>query len=208
MCSYDNNREMVRLNRFHGKEAIKTLVSAFWNQPPLQYFFPDEIERERIAPSFFSLPIYYGVRYGEVYATSQDLAGIAIWILSDSYPFTTWKLLRSVPLPDIINLGRYGAGRMRELGKYLDTVHSRLAPFKHWFLQSIGVDPQFQGRGYASTLIRTMLSKIDSEHLPCYLDTLQEQNVQIYRRFDFRVLEESNVPGTSLTNWAMLRDAR
>ena len=208
MCSYSNNKEIMRLSKLHGKEAVKTLVNAFWNYPALQYFFPDEIERERIAHCFFSLPIFYSIRYGEVYATSKDLEGIAIWLLSDNYPFSTWKLLRSVPLPDVIGLGRYGAGRMRNLGKYLDTVHSRLAPFEHWFLQSIGVDPRFQGNGYASKLIRTMLSRIDNGHLPCYLDTLQEQNVQIYRHFGFKVLEESNVPGTSLTNWAMLRDAR
>ncbi len=97
---------------------------------------------------------------------------------------------------------------MRGLGQYIDTVHSRLAPFKHWFLQAIGVDPQLQGRGYASKLLRPMLARIDEEGLPCYLDTLEGQNVRLYEHFGFKVIEESNVPNTNLTNWAMLRDAR
>ena len=97
---------------------------------------------------------------------------------------------------------------MRGLGQYVDAVHSRLIPFKHWFLQAIGVDPQFQGRGYASKLLRPMLSRIDEEGLPCYLETLEGQNVRLYEHFGFKVLEESNVPNTNLTNWAMLRDAR
>jgi len=97
---------------------------------------------------------------------------------------------------------------MRGLGNYIDEVHGRLAPFKHWFLQAIGVDPQFQGRGCASKLLRPMLSRIDEENLPCYLETLETQNVRLYEHFGFKVIEESSVPGTSLTNWAMLRDTR
>ena len=97
---------------------------------------------------------------------------------------------------------------MKGLGQYIDAVHSRMAPFKHWFLQTIGVDPQFQGRGYASKLLTPMLSRIDEESLPCYLETLEEQNVGLYEHFGFKVIEESKVPNTNLTNWAMLRPGR
>ena len=97
---------------------------------------------------------------------------------------------------------------MRGLGQSIDAVHSRLAPFKHWFLQAIGVDSQFQGRGYASRLLRPMLSRIDEEGLPCYLETLEEQNISLYEHFGFKVIEESGVPDSCLTNWAMWRDAQ
>jgi len=200
--------EIVRLNRSHVKRATQVLIRAFWNHPPLQYYFPDEAERERIAPYFFSLSVSTGIRYGEVHATSQDLEGIAVWLPSNNYPITPWRLLRSVPPSQILGVGRYGGSRMRGLGQYIDTVHGRLAPFKHWFLQTIGVDPQFQGRGYASKLLRPMLARIDKEGLPCYLETLEGQNVRLYEHFDFKVIEKSNVPDTSLTNWAMLRNAR
>ena len=195
-----SEKDIVRLNRSHVKPATTALIRAFWNHPPLQYYFPDEAERKRIAPYFFSLSVFNGIRYGEVYATSQDLEGIAVWLSSDNYPVTPWRLLRSVPLSVILGFGIYGGSRMRGLGQYIDAVHSRLAPFKHWFLQAIGVDPQFQGRGYASKLLRPMLARIDEEGLPCYLETLEGQNVRFYKHFGFKVMEESNVPDTSLTN--------
>ena len=97
---------------------------------------------------------------------------------------------------------------MRGLGQYLDAVHSRLIPFKHWFLQTIGVDPQFQGKGYAGRLLRQMLARIDEAGLPCYLETLEEENIRLYEHFGFTVAEESAIPETSLTNWAMLREPR
>jgi len=200
--------DTVRLNMSHGKRAAEVLVRAFWNHPPLQYYFPGEAERERIAPYFFSLPVFNGIRYGEVHATSPDLEGIAVWLPSDNYPITLWRLLRSVPPSEILRFGRYGGSRMRSLGQYIDAVHGRLVPFKHWFLQAIGVDPQFQGRGYAGRLLRRMLVKIDEAGLPCYLETLEEQNVRLYEHFGFAVVEESAIPETNLTNWAMLREAR
>jgi len=97
---------------------------------------------------------------------------------------------------------------MRNLGQYLDAVHSRLAHFNHWLLQAIGVDPKFQGRGYAGRLLRRMLARIDETGMPCYLDTLEEQNVGLYEHFGFTVTEESAIPETNLTVWAMLREAR
>ena len=195
----------VILNKSHAKVASLALVKAFWNHQPLQYYFPDEAERERIAPYFFSTSVFYGIRYGEVHAVSQDLEGVAVWIPSSNYPVTTWRLLRSVPPSEILGFGKNGGVKMKSLGQYIDSVHSRLAPFSHWFLQCIGVDHQFQGRGYASKLLRPMLKRIEEEGLPCYLETLEKQNVRFYEHFGFKVVEDSNVPGTNLTNWAMLK---
>ena len=97
---------------------------------------------------------------------------------------------------------------MRLLGEHIDAIHKRLAPFRHWFLQAIGVDPRFQGKGYAGKLLRPMFSRIDAEGLPCYLETLDETNVLLYEHFGFRVVEKSTVPETELTSWAMLRKAQ
>ena len=75
-------------------------------------------------------------------------------------------------------------------------------------LQTVGVDPQFQGKGYAGKLLRSMFARIDEEGLPCYLETLDEANIQLYEHFGFTVVERSTVPETKLTNWAMLREAQ
>jgi hypothetical protein len=49
---------------------------------------------------------------------------------------------------------------------------------------------------------------MDTAGIPCYLETAEEQNVQLYEHFGFTVVDETTIPGTSLTNWAMLRKAR
>jgi ribosomal protein S18 acetylase RimI-like enzyme len=206
MDTTDEN--LLRLNRSHIGPASETLVRAFHDYPLLKHCFPGEQERGKIAPYFFRYALYYSVRYGEVYAASPDLEGVAGWIPSDNYPVTFLKSIRSVPLSVIIGFGREGGSRMKHPGDYMDAVHERLAPFKHWFLQVIGVDPQFQGKGYAGKLLRPMLARVDGEGLPCYLETLEEKNVRLYEHFGFKMIEKSAIPETGLTNWAMLREAR
>jgi len=202
------SRNLVRLNKSHAKSAIEVLIRAFRNYLLFQYYFPDELKRQKIAPRFLSVPVFIGLQCGEIYATSPNMEGVAIWIPSDNYRVTFCKLIRSVPLSVIFGLGRYGSFKMRQCGEHLDAVHQRLAPFKHWFLQTIGVDPQFQGKGYASKLLKPMLVRIDEEGLPCYLETLDEKNVPLYEHFGFNVIDKSNVPEADLTNWAMLREAQ
>jgi len=204
----DDTKGLIRLNKSNAKPAVEVLVRAFQNYPLLQYYFPNDVEREKISLYFLSFAVFTGISYGEVYATSPKLEGIAVWIPSTNYPVTFWRLLRSVPLAVIFGFGRHGGSKMRHIGEYMDTVHKRLTPFKHWFLQTIGIAPQFQGKGYAGKLLKPMLSRIYEEGLPCYLETLDEQNVSLYEHFGFKIVDKSNVPETFLINWAMLREAQ
>ena len=196
---------LIRLTKAQVKPAVEVMSRAFQDYPLLQYYFPDEIERKKIALYFVSLAIFSGIRYGEVYTTSPSLEGIVVWTLSDNYPPTIWRQIRAVPLSTIFGLGRYGGARMRGLGRYIDEVHKRLVPYRHWYLHMIGVDPQLQGKGYAGKLLKPMLARIDEEGRSCYLETIDEHNVPLYEHFGFAVIEKSTIPETNLTNWAMLR---
>ncbi len=198
-------KDLVRLNKSHIKPAVEVLTRAFRNYPLSKYFFADELEREKRLPYFFQYVLNYCIRYGEIYATSLNLEGVAVWLTSDNYPMTFGRLIRSVPLSIMFSLGRGGGDRGRDFGEYIDAVHKRLAPFKHWFLDTIGVDPQFKGKGYAGKLLRPMFARIDEEGLPCYLETEDEKNVPLYEHFGFRIVEKSAIPETKLTSWAMLR---
>jgi len=196
---------LIRLNKSHAKCAVEVLAEAFQNYPLLNYYYPDRLTKKRIAHYYLSFAVFSSIRYGEIYATSHNFEGVAVWIPSDKYPVTFWRLVRSVPLSVIFGLGRYGGNKMRHLGEHIDAVHQRLAPFKHWFLQTVGVAPRFRGKGYASKLLKPMLTRTDEEGLPCYVDTLDEYNVPIYEHLGFKVVDKFTIPESTLTNWAMLR---
>jgi len=196
---------LTRIDKSNIKSAVEVLVKAFQDYPLLQYYFPSDVKRGKISHYFISYAVFTGINHGEVYATSPNMEGVAVWLTSDNYPMTFWRLIRSVPLSIIFGFGKEGGGRMRSTGEYIDAVHKRLVPFKHWFLQTVGVDPEFQRKGYAGKLLQPMLSRMEEEGLPCYLDTLDETNVRLYEHFGFKVIEKSAIPNTKFTNWAMLR---
>lgn len=205
---HKNIQSLILVSKNNAEPAIEVLVKAFRDYPLFKYYFPNEANREKISYHFLSVVIYAGIRYGEVYATSSNPEGIAVWIPSNNYPVPFWKMLRSVPLSRIFGIGRYGGSKLRHFNDYIDSVHQRVAPFKHWFLQAIGIAPRFQGGGYASKLLRPMLSKIDKEYLPCYLETIDEKNAAMYEHYGFKIIDISNIPDTNFTNWALLREVQ
>ena len=89
--------------------------------------------------------------------------------------------------------------------KYASKMHSHNAPFPHMYLNLLGVDPRFQGSGYASALMRPMLARIDEKQLPCFLETHYKLSLPIYERYGFRIVEEGTMPGTDIAHYAMLR---
>lgn len=103
-------RDLVQLNKSHIKPAAEVLTRAFQNYPVSKYLFADELEREKRTPDFFQYMLSYGVRYGEAYATSPNLEGVAVWPTSDNYPATFWKLIRSGALRIMFKLHGGGKG--------------------------------------------------------------------------------------------------
>lgn len=197
---------LVGLTKAQTKPVGKTLARAFQDDPAFAYIEPDAIKRRDKLPHMFECFIRYGALYGEVYATSPNLEGVVIWLPSEKAERTLWRMIRIGALSLYFKVGRKIVSRALGYLDYAFEVHKRHTPFPHWHLALIGIDPAFQGRGYASALIKPMLARIDQEHLPCYLETNNEKNVPIYEHFGFKVVEVDTILGSDVNHWAMLRE--
>jgi ribosomal protein S18 acetylase RimI-like enzyme len=197
--------ELLRLTRKERDVGAAVLGRAFAEYDLLRYYFPDETRRRAIAHTFGLIALFISLKYGEVYATSQWLEGVAAWLPPGKALLGGWQIIRSVPLSILFRFARQRAGRLRAYGRYIDDLHRKLVPYPHWYLQIIGVAPAYQGQGFSSRLLRPVLERIDREGMPCYLETNTGKNVTIYRRFGFEVVSEDKIPGTEVTSFAMLR---
>ncbi len=197
---------LVRLTKSQSKAASKVLDLAFKDYPLHVAFIPDESERKKKSPYFLEFFIRYGVLYGEVYATSPKLQGVVIWLPSEKADFAAWGMIRSGLLLYVSRVGIGTISRMMSVGDYLISIHKRYASFPHLYAWYIGVNPDFQGKGYGRTLTKAMLARADSEQLPCYLETHTEENAALWDHYGFRVICETVIPNTEVRNWAMLRD--
>lgn len=198
---------LVRLSKVQIKPAAETFARALQNDPLFNYFISDHSERKALSHAL-QLMTRFGVMYGEVYATSPNLEAVAVWFPSEKAKMTLWKMIRIGELSLIPFYFKFGKviSRMMSYNEYAFKVHDHHAPFRHWYLFLIGVDPSFQGKGCASRLLKPMLARIDQEHFPCYLETQNEENVPVYEHFGFKVVEEDTIPRTDVNHWGMLRE--
>ena len=200
--------ERIRLRKDYIKPASRMLARAFLDDPFFTYVYPDAAER-RVKLSYLGeYFLRYGLRYGQTHATSLQLEGIAVWIRLKKVSMPFWRVLLSGGLWPAFKLGRRAMQKLKNLSEYIDDKHGKLMPVTHWYLSLLAVDPEFQGRGYASKLMRGMLPGIDEEGLPCYLETESGRNIPIYQHFGFKVIDEFIIPETTVKVWAMLRERK
>ncbi|OGN94714.1 MAG: hypothetical protein A2Y89_01185 [Chloroflexi bacterium RBG_13_51_18] len=196
---------LVRLTKADIKAAAEVLAKAFQEYPLTAYFIPDASKRLRKQASSFGGLIWNGIQYGEVYATSSKMEGVAVWFLSDNRKIPPWRRPFIGRLFTMLFVDRALLKRQKAFGEYAGAVRKRVAPFPHWYLQVLGVDPEYQGQGFSSRLVKPMFSRADKEGLSCFLETQAERNVALYEHLGFRVVEEGIIPGSGIKSWAMLR---
>ena len=200
-----SSENLISLDKGQIKTAAQMLAGVFVNEPVYKYFIPDEVQRNNELHYHFILRLHYAFRCGEVYTTSSDMEGIAMWFPPGYTRLTFWILLRCGGFSLRLRLGKESVSRQMFINDYLNSVHSRVVPFPHWYLSSLGVKPDYQRKGYAGTLMHPILARIDAEKSQCYLETQKESNIPIYQHYGFKVVEESIIPGTEIRNWALLR---
>ena len=201
-------KDLVRLKKSQSKPAGKTLARAFQDDSLFVYLIPDAIRRKTLLPTLLEIMARYASIYGEVYATSPLMEGVACWFPPGKTEMTLRRIIRvaGLPLVHYYIKNRDVLSRFFSYNEYAAMLHHRYANVPHWYLSPIGVDPKLQGKGYGSNLLKSMLSRIDQEHLPCFVETQSQKNVSLYEHFGFHVVDKNNIPGTDLTHWAMLRE--
>ncbi|PSK95432.1 acetyltransferase (GNAT) family protein [Murinocardiopsis flavida] len=174
-----------------------TLAAAFADYRWTRWCLPQErhLERLRAMQLYFTERI--GLPYGSVW-TSDDAAAVAVWTRPDT----------AVP-PELFagpELARAYGDRLEPM-LAADAVLAEHRPAEPaWFLATVGVRPHSQGRGLGRAVIEPGLRAADASGHPCFLETSEEANVELYRRFGFEVTAvEDALPGAAPTTWSMLR---
>lgn len=202
-----NSSNLIRLTQVEIKQAAKMLAEVFYNEPVYVYFIPDADERKNKLHHHFALRLKHCISCGEAYATSPEMEGIAMWFPPEYSKLTLPKILLWGALSVLPALfsgsGREAISRQMSVNNYLNSLHAQITSSNYWFLSSIGVNPRFQKRGYASALLKPMLSRFENENSFCFLDTQKEENIPLYEHFGFKIVKESIIAGTTIRTWVM-----
>jgi GNAT superfamily N-acetyltransferase len=198
---------LLRIENNQAQSTIRMLARAFENYPLLTCFFPDKSQRRVVCENMLAFPVYTCLRYGEVYSTSTNLEGAAVWTRSEDYPVGFWRLVRILPWRYILGVTLNGSAQLQNVDRLLNDIHKRLVPYSHLYLEILGVDPPYQKQGFSSRLVKPMIERLSREQMDCYLETQDPQDVPIYQHLGFKVIEQTPIPKTPLYSWAMLLEA-
>ncbi len=179
------------------------LVRAFDDDPVASFMFAGDRRRRRGLHAFFTSQLRHQyLPHGHVY-TTDDMQGAALW----GPPDVPRNGLRE--LFDLLPAAPYLVSTHTHRAFQLLFQTDGLRPKEpHWYLGTIGTEPSRQGTGIGSTLMQSMMQRIDESGYPAYLESSKDRNVPFYLRYGFEVVEElHSVPG-SPPIWRMWREPR
>jgi ribosomal protein S18 acetylase RimI-like enzyme len=180
----------------------KALARAFEDDPVMSWIFhPDSERLARLERAFTLYMRRIWLAQEECYATDQ-LFGAAIWLPPGKWHLGVPEQLRLLPSM-IATIGR-NFPRLVTVLQMMEKKHPKEPA--HYYLAVLGVEPELQGRGFGSTLMRPVLNRCDRERIPAYLESSKRRNVVLYERHGFRVVEELKLPKDGPPLWRMWRE--
>jgi len=184
----------------------EVLADAFQNDPVWNKIYEGESDFETRFRAFFEVPVRYCLKYGEVYAPSEDLEGIVAWVPGRYADMTMWRILLSGTMGAAIRMGSNASKKMGPVFKPVtEDRNEHMAGRTFLYLLIVGVTTKLQGVGLGKKLIGAAIEKSEREGIPLYLETETEENVKMYEHFGFSLLKRITLPIADLPMWEMVR---
>lgn len=186
------------------KKAATIFARAMINDDLHVFFFPDKASRFEKLKSLYEYKL--NLQYRNCFATSVNLEGFAIWEapgeqhsgLSLGEILYGFKLIWCCGISPLIKMIKYQIWASR--------TRDELIEQPYWYLDVVIVDPEHQGKGFASLLIKPILLEAEKNHQAVYLETQNKNNIHIYERYGFLLIKEVKLPRTDIIQYCMKKN--
>lgn len=183
-----------------------TLAAAFQDDPALSWIVTDKAKRARMLPGFFKVMAEQSRRHGEILA-SKDGGAASLWYppgaISDGVFASVYDNLRM--------LAGFGLSLPRGLTVAEEMYKRHRRPQPYSYLRYVGVAPEAQGKGWGGAIVRAGVARAAAQGQGVLLETATPDNVAIYTRLGFEIIEEWQVPGANNSRgpkfWTMIHPA-
>jgi ribosomal protein S18 acetylase RimI-like enzyme len=181
----------------------RSLARAFYEDPVFAWMLPDPADRLQRAERGFAFYLRKVYLPHEQCYTLAGGGGGALWLPPGQWHLGLFEQLRLAP------------GMIRATGRRLPWILMALAKIEsnhpsadHHYLAFVGVEPELQGKGMGTALMRPVLERCDRDGLPAYLEASSPRNRACYERQGFEVTEEFHFPRGGPPSWRMWREPR
>jgi len=183
------------------QELSGLLARAFEEDPWMSWMFQEPKFRVTLAAAWMKVEIQCAKNMGSSWLSLENGEVVAgsIWAPpgKDLHEGNTFRQLWYLVL---------GAnpGRADELLKGLSKIGEMHPKQPHYYLNTVGVEPELVGRGHGGDIIRHTLDHADQQKTPCYLESSSERNIPLYERLGFKIIHGIEMPDGP-TMWGMWR---
>jgi len=193
------NSEIVEAGPGDHQEVTETLARAFQNDPALSWIVRDAERRKAALRGLFRSVVPADAKVGKIVRSTGGEAA-ALWRAPGQADSTFGEFL-STMMPMLATF-RTALPRALTVSNGI-TAHRPKG--QYWYLHYIGVRPNHQGKGFGGRVIRERIAAADAVGLPCWLETATPDNVGLYQRFGFGIVNEWDVPDGGPHFWGMMR---
>jgi GNAT superfamily N-acetyltransferase len=169
----------------------------------MRWFLQDDERRVELAREMFDVMLRSVHLTRDACYTTEEVTGGALWVPPGRWRLGFWQQLRL--LPGMVRVFGRDLPRAQRGLSVMDAGHPRRP---HWYLDSLGVEPEWQGRGVGSALMQPVLEQCDRERMPSYLNAGSSRSRDLYLRHGFHVMEEFRLPENGPPLWRMWREPR
>lgn len=198
-----STREIIRRAKPHEYDQLAAVYArAFKNDPILDWFIRDDDRREEGILSFFqSLLGYFSRPHGMIF-TDHNLCSVSLWQPPGNGNLSFYQMLKAIP--HIIN----STGYRNPVSKFrgIEAIDRQRPNSSNFYLETMGVDPESQGRGLGALHLDHMLGICDQMETAVYLETAVENNVSFYQKYGFSVMHEKRIVAGGPHLWFMWRE--
>jgi len=198
---------VLRLLRSDELEEAAQLVGRGMRDNPSNmtvFRIPDR-ERRSIAMGLFFVPVLKGIyRRGFILGAirSNRLVGICGMARPGFCQPDVIEKIRVLPAAMIGNPITTPVRILNWVGEW-----ARRDPSEpHWHLGPVAVEPILRGQGIGTAMLNAFCMVVDGTGAPAYLETDKRENVRLYQRFGFSIVESAEV--LAVPNWFMSRLSR
>jgi ribosomal protein S18 acetylase RimI-like enzyme len=181
--------DLYKLTKKDTARAADVLVDAYFEDPMMKIVFKEDKQR------FIQFKVMFKFcnKYGDVFAPSDNFEGIMCILPYENADMTVPRIILSggfflsLRLMKFRKVMEQSIEAIEEVKKNLD-----IGPYIYLFV--IGVQQEFQGKGFAGKMLRALVEKAEMEEKSMYLETQNEKNVSLYEKYGFYVYKKKDLP--------------
>lgn len=183
--------EIRELSEDEVAATVPVFTAAFQTYPSFVGMFPNERLRPVFVKAFMTTAVRDALALGICHGAFLEdrLVGVAAWIGPGGMPLPWQREVRA--LPRLVAAMARQPHRLRialQASAALDENHP--AGSEHWYLATIGVHPDAQGRGVGTALLDAMHTRFDERGEPAFLETSKPSNAAFYVRHGYVIRNE------------------